>query len=59
MSKADQRRYRYVTPARPEGTNERTQMADCWIVDKDGNRNPGTGVSPIPVSLGALGRRVA
>ena len=57
LTEVDRRRYRYVTPARNLITNP--WVADCWIVDRDGNINPGTNVSPVPVRREDLGRRIA
>ena len=53
---ADRRRYRFVMPARhvfPEAW-----LGDCWIVDQDGERNPGTDCSPVPFRLDVIGERV-
>jgi hypothetical protein len=57
MTKEDERRYRYITPAYGEDSRD-CFMADCWIVDKHGNVNPGTNVSPVPVRLSSIGRKV-
>lgn len=56
LTDADQRRYRYVMPStdvRPE-----YYVADFWIVDRDGNLNPGTDYSPVPFRRDDIGRRV-
>lgn len=56
LTEADKRRYRYITPA--EGTIATMFISDCWIVDKHGNLNPGTNVSPVPVRRDQIGRRI-
>jgi hypothetical protein len=50
-------RFRYVTPA--AGAQPCNIVADCWIVDRFGNIDPGYNVSPVPVARSAIGRRVA
>jgi len=57
LDDAAEKRYRYVRPA--EYAQPGNCIADCWIVDKDGNINPGTNVSPVPVSRASIGRRIA
>ena len=57
LNEADRRRYRYVTPAGRHIPN--SWVADCWIVDRDGQVNPGTNRSPVPIRRENLGRRVA
>ena len=57
LTEVDRRRYRYVTPAGRHISN--SWVADCWIVDREGNINPGTNVSPVPVRREDLGRRIA
>ncbi len=57
LTEADRRRFRYVTPAGRHISN--SWVADCWIVDRDGNVNPGTAVSPVPIRKENLGRCVA
>lgn len=52
------RRYRYLEPAYPQDRDNRIVIADCWIVDANGEVNPGTNVSPVPFCLEALGRRI-
>jgi hypothetical protein len=53
----DARRFRYLMPA--EYMTPTCSLGDCWIVDKDGQLNPGTNVSPVPFCLDAIGRRIA
>lgn len=49
-------RYRYITPASyVQPTN---YIGDCWICDKNGNSNPGTSCSPVPIILDNIGRRL-
>ena len=50
------RRFRYVRPG--EYARSGNVIADCWIVDKHGQVNPGTNVFPVPFSLSAIGRRI-
>lgn len=57
LTEADRGRYRYVTPAGRHIAN--SWVADCWIVDRAGNVNPGTNLSPVPIRREDLGRRVA
>jgi hypothetical protein len=57
LTERDSRRYRYITPA--EYATPQCWMADCWIVDKNGNINPGTDNSPVPFALDQIGRRIA
>jgi hypothetical protein len=56
LTDEDKKRYRYVMPA--EYAESHMWIADCWIVDKEGNLNPGTNVSPIPVNRNLIGRKV-
>lgn len=56
MSKADAKRYRFVQPA--DYCSESAVIGDCWIVDKDGQINPGTNVSPVPIHRDCIGRRI-
>lgn len=30
-------------------------ICDCWIVDERGRKDPGLGVSPVPISAAVLG----
>lgn len=56
LSEEDEKRYCYIKPyeyAQPESL-----LADCWIVDIDGNVNPGTNISPVPIRKDDIGRRV-
>lgn len=57
LTGVDRRRYRYVTPAGRHIAN--SWLADCWIVDCDGNVNPGTARSKMPIRKEHLGRRIA
>jgi len=57
LSEADRRRFRYAAPSRLHPPT--SHVADCWIVDKTGQINPGTAVSPVPVRREVLGRLVA
>ncbi len=57
LSEADRRRYRYAAPARLHSPS--AYVGDCWIVDRSGQINPGTAVSPVPVRREVLGRLVA
>lgn len=56
LTEADQGRYRYVTPTGLHISN--SWVADCWIVDRDGQINPGTSRSPVPIRREDLGRRI-
>ena len=56
LTEADRSRYRYVTPAGRHISN--SWVADCWIVDCDGQVNPGTNRSAVPIQREALGRRI-
>lgn len=59
LNEEDAQRYRYLRPAYPKDPHNKIVVSDCWIVDKDGNTNPGTDASPVPFYLEALGKRVA
>lgn len=59
LNDADAERYIYLRPAYPKDPHNRIVLADCWIVDKEGNINPGTAESPVPFGIEALGQRVA
>lgn len=56
LTEEDQLRYQYITPA--EGTRPEMFVADCWIVDKNGEINPGTSNSPVPFRREVIGNRV-
>lgn len=57
LTEADRGRYRYVTPSgRPLGAY---WVADCWIVDREGNVNLGSAHYPVPIRREVLGRRIA
>lgn len=56
LTKADGKRFIYLRPA--DYVSEESFIGDCWIVDKDGEINPGTNVSPVPVHLANIGRRI-
>ena len=57
LTEADRRRFRYVTPTGRHISNSGT--ANCWIVDRDGIKNPGTDISPVQIRREALGRRIS
>lgn len=47
------RRYCFAVPA--EDFQPETVIGDCWITDADGNPDPGSACSPVPVCRDALG----
>lgn len=58
---ADEKRYRFIEPAYQDMDDEQAEkcwLADCWIVDKDGRRNPGTSNCPVPINISNIGARV-
>lgn len=59
LNDADAERYIYLRPAYPKDPHNRIVQADCWIVDREGNINPGTAEAPVPFYLDALGERIA
>lgn len=61
MTPEDERRFNCVRPAREDMEDwvaKQCWLADCWIVDKDGNTNPGTSNCPVPAHLKNIGRKV-
>ena len=59
MNDDDAKRYRYLKPAYPKDPHNVIKVSDCWIVDKEGNINPGTAESPVPFQVEVLGRKVS
>jgi hypothetical protein len=57
LCEADRKKFRYAAPARLHPPT--AHVADCWIVDRHGQINPGTVASPVPVRREVLGRLVA
>lgn len=57
LSESNKQRYKYITPACPD-TPKSSWVADCWVVDKDGLRQPGD-VYPVPINRCRIGRRIA
>lgn len=57
LTEADRRRFRYVTPVGRHISN--SGIADCWIMDRDGVKNPGTINSPVSIRREVLGRRIS
>ena len=53
----DAKRYRYLLPA--DYVQPQNSIGDCWIVDAQGNVNPGTDVSPVPFCREMIGRRIS